>query len=937
MKQDNPVPKLDLAPKLKRSLSLWKPLDYLRLLYWVFYFPQALRWYVNTFGGGYIPVKEMTLGKGLSILRENTVQRQLLFQSLVITVIIPFLLCLLLEKIGIQINWSSIALGIALTLSLGIVLGTSLGVVFGTALCITSSVAFVLAFNILRELTFIVALGVICITERNVTFDQILNMVDKGALILAWVVTLIIILGVVFGASLNVTYGLVLSVIIGITFGVLNGILSGILSCVLISLALGIVIMRPDNWLVNVALSLFSSFQKNWLLPRITYLPLPQLKSRLIAWFYKDWDVGIENVNQILEYSLQFFPVVSAIEKVLNELPEDQIIFRVSQLAQNLYDWRLFLYISIDIKTRLKSIIVETIVDFPIFFFISKNWKEQVKYNLRPIIPVDTPITFRTAVAGFWFLYQKKPAISTQFFSLLNNLLYGEELFILTQTLSMLQHVYHVDAIASLNITTFPTENLLRPSTWQAMNSLRRVVDDIKLVQHSASRNTKSLAYSHAIGELAEVINNQEQILEAERALIVNIAQNWKQTLEKIGKSIGDVAITKPVRNPYVIGNPVTGSLFVGRKDILRQLEELWILGNQLQSVVLYGHRRMGKTSILVNIAQHTGAEIKVVYINLQRLGAISQGVAEVLIAISDAIAKQLNIESPSDEAFLTLPQRTFERYLQQVIANMNYRGLIIALDEFETIEELIKEGQLDPRFMGFLRGLIQIDPAKLAFAFAGLHTLEEMTADYFQPFYASVIPIKIGFVSAEANKTLLANPVSIDVPSLSQIEQASTIDDPDNDFLLDYTAEALDLIYSLTSGQPYLTQLIGFQLVRNYNDQVFEQNKSRESTFTVKDVESVVSKNFFQQGRYYFEGVWGQAAQDTPGQRAIIIAVAPHPQGITKDELISVTGLIREQINAAIATLERHDVIQELEGNYRIIVELFRRWVMMYGRTKLY
>ena len=38
------VPRLDLAPKLKKPLSLSNPLDYLRLLYWVFFFPQALRW-----------------------------------------------------------------------------------------------------------------------------------------------------------------------------------------------------------------------------------------------------------------------------------------------------------------------------------------------------------------------------------------------------------------------------------------------------------------------------------------------------------------------------------------------------------------------------------------------------------------------------------------------------------------------------------------------------------------------------------------------------------------------------------------------------------------------------------------------------------------------------------------------------------------------------
>ncbi|WP_237745557.1 MULTISPECIES: hypothetical protein [Planktothrix] len=44
-----PIPRLDLAPKLNRPLSLFNPLDYLRLLYWVFFFPQAIEWYLETF------------------------------------------------------------------------------------------------------------------------------------------------------------------------------------------------------------------------------------------------------------------------------------------------------------------------------------------------------------------------------------------------------------------------------------------------------------------------------------------------------------------------------------------------------------------------------------------------------------------------------------------------------------------------------------------------------------------------------------------------------------------------------------------------------------------------------------------------------------------------------------------------------------------------
>lgn len=46
MNKHNFVPKLNLEPKLKRPLYLWNPLDYLRLLYWMLFFPQAFRGYV---------------------------------------------------------------------------------------------------------------------------------------------------------------------------------------------------------------------------------------------------------------------------------------------------------------------------------------------------------------------------------------------------------------------------------------------------------------------------------------------------------------------------------------------------------------------------------------------------------------------------------------------------------------------------------------------------------------------------------------------------------------------------------------------------------------------------------------------------------------------------------------------------------------------------
>lgn len=124
--------------------------------------------------------------------------------------------------------------------------------------------------------------------------------------------------------------------------------------------------------------------------------------------------------------------------------------------------------------------------------------------------------------------------------------------------------------------------------------------------------------------------------------------------------------------------------------------------------------------------------------------------------------------------------------------------------------------------------------------------------------------------------------------------------------------------------------QLLGFQLVRRYNDFVFEQGRPRKPVFTLEDVEAVINDpEFFQRGRYYFDGVWGQAARGAGDQQAIIQLLAPHPEGLSLDVLAQSTGMNDANLQEALNTLKRHDVVEETQGSWRIMVELFRRWVL--------
>lgn len=914
MNQQSPVPRLDLAPKLKRPLSLWNPLDYLRLLYWVFFFPQALLWYEQTFGGGFVLYKRITWRKRWKLLRNNPIQRLLLLQGLTLIVVLPLVMVVIFQIVDISFNWLNLLLGI----SGGIVFSLVSCVGFGVAIAVATGVSFSISIGLLASLAFNIASSLASLSI----------VVSIGGRVLIFIVYLLVyggIIGMALSLALNVAFTIGLSVgnqmVEEITdetsdemvSSEINGrdltkplillIVGGMILWIVLEILIGnvtalierlqqigmmlagivaslITIFRPDNWLVGIAFAKTRS--RNYHFPHSTILPLPYLYSRLKNWLKQDWEMGLHNINQLLAYTIQFIPVTKAVNCVLAEMPSEQVVFRVAQLAKDPYKWKLVYSASASLSDTIKLTETET--------------------------RLDTPA--RAAAAGFWYLHKNNPKKATEAFAVVRSLPYGEEMFTLAQMLDTFDGSKERTTMTMARCLVPPSfqEPLLRPTTWEAISSLRRVLEDLLVVEGSVSRSAKSFALNRAIGELKNILDKKDTLPKAERGIIVSIAQNGQKYLLSLASKVGTISISEPVRNPYVIGDPVQGYLFVGREETMRQLEELWVMTHQLQSVILYGHRRMGKTSILLNAANCLGSGVKVAYVNLLRSGNSPQGVGEVLMAISDAIFQTVKLPPPNDADLLKLPYRTFERYLKQIEANLEV-GLIIALDEFEKIEEMIEAGKIPNDFIGYLRGLVQMSP-KIAFALAGLHTLEEMTADYFQPFFASVIPIQVAFLKRAATRQILAN--------------------PDENFLLDYKPEALDQIHALTAGQPYLVQLVGFQLVRCYNDQVFEMGQSRAPVFTTEDVEAVINDSeFFKRGRYYFTGIWGQAAQGASGQQTILRSIAPHPEGLSIDAIAQATNLDEITIQEALKTLKRHDVVEVKEGRWRIIVELFRRWVV--------
>ena len=436
------------------------------------------------------------------------------------------------------------------------------------------------------------------------------------------------------------------------------------------------------------------------------------------------------------------------------------------------------------------------------------------------------------------------------------------------------------------------------------------------------------------------------------RALAKNPEERYENATEMTDElsvlvsMAGQVTIVEPVPNPFVVGNPVAGNLFVGRAEIFTQLKELW--GNNaahnVNSVVLFGHRRMGKTSILQNLHHYFKEDTLVAGLTMQRVGRVNSS-GELLnylaLAIYDALedAGIIDLAEPDLDTFEHNGYAAFNRFLRDVRRYLNdsnqrsgkkesrlsrlfkfktevsndenrIKRVILTIDEFELIEAAIADGRVDAEFLDFLRGVIHSEHW-LILALAGLHTLEEMTADYWNPLFASVTPIRVSFFSRTATNNLLSH--------------------LGDNFPLTFTNATVDRIYELVQGQPYLTQLIAYNLVSTYNQAAFEQGKIRTPEFTPQDVDQVInSPLFYDQGSYYFNGVWGQAEKSkAKGQTKIMQTLAQSTTPLTKNELVTQTNLNASLAQESIVKLQQHDVLRQTQnGRFAFTVPLMQRWI---------
>jgi hypothetical protein len=444
--------------------------------------------------------------------------------------------------------------------------------------------------------------------------------------------------------------------------------------------------------------------------------------------------------------------------------------------------------------------------------------------------------------------------------------------------------------------------------------SLGRLEDASREAARFCARMGRSARHD-ALDQMIYNLNRVEQpgnaALERRLSRIVStwrtVANDELRKLQLAPQEIGTID------NPYICGPPLRASTrqFVGRRDLVHQIERALNKGIYRPCFFLTGERRMGKTSTLNQLPLLLGARYLPIIFDLQLRG-ISSSAAAFLSEIAEAIYNvistrgmpikkleytELNEVQRENEA---AAYRHFDIWFKQVehVLEQEKRTILIAFDEFEKLEDARKQGYLDLNLLlDWFRSVIQ-NRSHLTFLFSGVKTLGDMEGDW-SSYFVNVQTLRVTFLPPADAFRLITQPVS-DFPS-EQIFGDGVVEE----------------IMRVTGNHPFLIQCICYDLIEILNDEGREQA-------VVADVQKAIEQVFDHWQDTYFLDLWKRT---TPRQR-ICLEILISLGSASLQQISAQCQLGEQTAQDVLQILRRRDLVLSVKNEYQISAPIFQEWV---------
>lgn len=361
--------------------------------------------------------------------------------------------------------------------------------------------------------------------------------------------------------------------------------------------------------------------------------------------------------------------------------------------------------------------------------------------------------------------------------------------------------------------------------------------------------------------------------------------------------------------NPYIAGRALRQQAgFFGRDDILH-LVETELRSPDRNVLVLFGQRRIGKTSILLQLEQQLPSP-PFIAVHFDLMDRAKQPLGRLLHDIATALADEVEMDVADQSAFDDVGDYFLQTFLPKLMQQLGAdRRAVVLFDEFDVLdvaaEERLPDTAAARAFFPYLRKLIEETP--LAFVFVVGRRAEDLSID-----------IKAAFKVARYKRVSVLTEQDARVLILQAQRQET----------LQFAPSAVDRIVALTAGHPYLTQLF-CQILW---DKAHTNRPDTPPEIAVATVDETVA-DVLEAGQHAFEWIWDGLP---PAERVIFAAIAnATAEGavISEEDLLEVLQthgiriLVRE-LELAPRTLVEWEMLCVVNSGYTFAVELLRRWV---------
>jgi len=376
----------------------------------------------------------------------------------------------------------------------------------------------------------------------------------------------------------------------------------------------------------------------------------------------------------------------------------------------------------------------------------------------------------------------------------------------------------------------------------------------------------------------------------------------------------------REIPNPYIAGKPIIEpGMFFGREDIFSFIKEKFSRNAKDITIVLYGGRRTGKTSIMYQIANgRLGQDFVPVFIDMQEMAGVDAH--DFFRSIAQKVdRKHTSSFDISDEDRGDLDQllgdlddkgksayQSFNKYITTVASMMKDSYLIFLIDEYELLEDKVSDGDLTDEIFTYLRHLMQ-NINNLAFIFSGSRDFARRERKEWSLMFNMAQPKEVSFLSHENAIALITVPVK--------------------DYV-QYDRKAIDRILRLTSAHPFFVQALCLRIIEELNER--QQNK-----INIEQVQRACN-DIVENAPFHLPYVWNELNDDGKILTALLAEVIQDGESyIPPDEVMPKMpeyGLKYDlpDVNKIIAQLMEEQLIEKKpeQNLYRFQMDLIREWV---------